>query len=280
MKKIAIDLGNHNVKTSEGVIFSSKFTTDKQLDRDVEDIVKVSGIEYCIGKGNYDFEYDKTKKNYIPLLLTAIAKSTEEKEIDLVIGCPVEQIAKKDEYITELEKKKFDFTFNDKKCSVFINRVLVIPEGFSSFYVLPKHVREQRTLVIDIGGRTVNAVSFIKGKLETNTTIGTGMLDLYNEVKTKENGNGRNLSVADIENLIEENRIYDIEDIKLQFLIKIINELKLTFDTTLYDVYFTGGGTIVLRDLIARKIKRANVMDNPLFSNVFGNKVIAEVKWR
>ncbi|MGL5190901.1 MAG: hypothetical protein ACRC7S_14765 [Cetobacterium sp.] len=277
---LAVDLGNHNTKTSEGIIFSSKYTIDKQIDKDTEDIINFDGFEYCIGKGNYDFEYDKTKKNYLPLLLTAIAKSTRDKEIDLVVGCPLEQIAKKDEFVKELENKKFNFIYNDKHYNIWINRVMVLPEGFSSFYTLPKNIREQRTLIIDIGGRTVNAASFIKGKLENKTTIGKGMQDLYNAVKEKENGNGKKLSVGEIENLIEENRIYDIEDLKINFIKDILNELKLTFDSSLYDIHFTGGGTIVLSDIIRRKLKRAYVIDNSLFSNANGNKAIAEVKWR
>lgn len=277
---LAVDLGNHNTKTSEGIIFSSKYTTDKQIDKDTEDIINFDGVEYCIGKGNYDFEYDKTKKNYLPLLLTAIAKSTRDKEIDLVVGCPLEQIAKKDEFIKELENNKFSFIYNSKPYTIWINRVMVLPEGFSSFYTLPKHSREQRTLIIDIGGRTVNAASFIKGKLENKTTIGKGMQDLYNAVKEKENGNGKKLSVSQIENLIEENRIYDIEDLKMNFIKEILNELKLTFDSSLYDIYFTGGGTIVLSDIIRRKLKRAYIIENSLFSNSLGNKAIAEVKWR
>lgn len=277
---LAIDLGNYNIKTSEEIIFSSKYTTEKQIDKDSEDIILFNGIEYCIGKGNYEFEFDKTKKNYLPLLLTAIAKSTKEKEIDLVIGCPLVQMAKKEEFINELSGKTFNFIYNDKKHSTRINKVAVIAEGFSSFYTLPKHIRDSRTLIIDIGGRTVNAASFVKGRLENKTTLPKGMLDLYEIIKEKENSTGKNLTVADIESLIDENRIYDIEEEKLNFIKGIVNDLKLTFDTKLYDVFFTGGGSIVLKDIINRKIKRVTIMEDSLFTNVKGNKMIADIKWR
>lgn len=280
MEILAVDLGNYNIKTSSGIIFSSKFTTEKQIDRESEDIIEIGGIEYTIGKGNFEFEFDKTKKIYLPLLLAAIVKSTKDKEIDLVLGCPLVQVAKKDDFVTELSNKSFSFKYNGKITTIAINKVAVVPEGFSSFYTLPKHIRDGRTLIIDIGGRTVNAASFIKGKLEKTDTITTGILDLYNIIKTKENAKGKNLTVEDIESLIEENRIFDIESEKIDFIKGILNDLKLKFDTSLYDVWFTGGGTVVLKDIITRKIKRANIVDNALFSNVNGNKAIAQVKWR
>lgn len=277
---LAVDLGNYNIKTSEGIIFSSKFTTEKQIDRDVEDIIEVNGVEYCLGKGQYEFEFDKTKKNYIPLLLGAIVKSTKEREIDLVLGCPLVQIDKKDDFIEDLQGKEFEFYYNSKKIRLFINKVAVIAEGLSSFYTLPKHIRENRTLIVDIGGRTVNAAAFVKGKLEKQVTLPIGMLNFYEKVQTKENSKGNNISVVDVESLIEENRIYDVEDLKVDFIKNIINELKLYINTQNYEVFFTGGGTIVLKDIIAKRIKRANIINNALFSNVNGNKAIADVKWR
>ena len=106
------------------------------------------------------------------------------------------------------------------------------------------------------------------------------MLNFYEKVQTKENSKGNNISVVDVESLIEENRIYDVEDLKVDFIKNIINELKLSINTQNYEVFFTGGGTIVLKDIIAKRIKRANIINNALFSNVNGNKAIADVKWR
>ena len=125
-----------------------------------------------------------------------------------------------------------------------------------------------------------NAAAFVKGKLEKQVTLPIGMLNFYEKVQTKENSKGNNISVVDVESLIEENRIYDVEDLKVDFIKNIINELKLYINTQNYEVFFTGGVTIVLKDIIAKRIKRANIINNALFSNVNGNKAIADVKWR
>jgi hypothetical protein len=46
-------------------------------------------------------------------------------------------------------------------------------------------------------------------------------------------------------------------------------------------VYFTGGGSKVLDNTIAKYSKaNFNIMENPLFSNVIGNYNIAKAKWR
>ena len=40
------------------------------------EIIQYKGINYFIGNGEYDIELEKAKKDFMPLLLTAIAKNT------------------------------------------------------------------------------------------------------------------------------------------------------------------------------------------------------------
>lgn len=279
---LTVDLGNYNVKTSEGVIFSSKFTTTNlNFDEDNEFIIEFEGTKYYMERGTFDKEFNKKDKNYIPLLLAAVYKSIKvsTNTIDLVLGVPASQIASKEEFIKELEGKTFYYNANGKEKSIYFRRVAVVKEGFSAFYTLSREEREQRSLIIDIGSRTINASSFINKKCEKSVTIPIGVLNLYEIIKERENNKGSNLKVEEIEDLIGTHFIGDVSQEKNDFLKQVLNELKLNFNTKLYNVYFCGGGTVVLEKNIKSKITRAKIMDNPLFSNVIGNKNIAKAKW-
>lgn len=276
---LAIDLGNYNVKTSTGVIFNSKFTTVTPADTKEEFCLEYNGVKYYIDRGKFDKEFNKADKDYIPLLLAACYKSVKAREIELLLGTPLSQVKQKDKIINNLLGETFNFKVNGISQSITFRRVGVLPEGYSSFYVLNKFQRNTRVIIIDIGGRTINVVSFIKGKLEKSDTIPFGIMDFYETIKERENDKGFKLTVEEIENLIEDNRIDDVNFEKEEFIKSILNEIKMNFETKLYDIYFTGGGTVVLSDIIRAKIRRANIMENPIFSNVNGNYNIAKAKW-
>ena len=282
MKILAVDLGNFNVKTSENIIFKSIYTTNEQLSDEDEEVIVYDDIKYFMGKGNFDFEYNKTQKNYLPFLLYAIALSTDESAIDLVIGCPISQFQLKDVYKDDLEGKTFRFYYNGESRKIFINRLAVIPEGVSSFYTLSDSKRKNNDiLIIDIGGRTVNVSSFIKGKKDKTITFPTGMLNLYSTIFNRINVDG-SYTIDKVERFINEGRITGTDKENNQFIKSIFNDLKLYIpNLTHYDVYFTGGGSKVLDNTIAKYSKaNFNIMENPLFSNVIGNYNIAKAKWR
>ena len=72
--KIAIDLGNRNIKLAykkgdkvEFDSFQSRFTDEEQQDYSSAEVVEIGDIKYCIEQGNYDFEFNKTEKDYLPL---------------------------------------------------------------------------------------------------------------------------------------------------------------------------------------------------------------------
>ena len=58
----------------------------------------------------------------------------------------------------------------------------------------------------------------------------------------------------------------------------VIKEIKNRRPIKLYDKYFTGGGSTDFKEYI-RKIN-CEILDNNLFTNVNGNLIIAEEKWR
>lgn len=278
---LAVDLGNYNIKTSEEIIFSSRFVTGGDFAPVGEETIEINGVFYTMMKGEFENKFNKAAKNYLPNLLYAVGKSTTEsdKEIDLVLGVPLDNLAIKDKFRDDLKGKTFKFKINDTDREITINRVATIAEGMSSFYTLSKSEREKDTLIIDIGGRTTNVVTFVNGKAENKFTITKGMIDLYDSIKTRVNANGNNYELEEMERLIKNGVFGDVSEDKKNFLQNIMNkiELKLKYET--YNVYFTGGGSIELEEVIKALILKPNFIPNALFSNVLGNKKVAQMKW-
>lgn len=279
MAILAVDLGNYNIATSEDVIFSSRFVKGGDYAPIGEETIEYNGIYYTMMKGEFENKFNKAAKNYMPNLLYAIGKSTQDKEIDLVLGVPLDNLKIKDKFKTDLKEKTFKFKLNDKDREIKINRIATIAEGMSSFYTLSKTDREKDLCIIDIGGRTVNVVTFIGGKAEHKFTITKGMIDLYDTIKTKANAIGNNYKVEEMERLIKKNLFEGVDEDRKEFLDSIMNEIEFKLKLETYDVWFTGGGSIDLEDVIKATVLKPNFVPNALFSNALGNKKVAQQKW-
>lgn len=186
-------------------------------------------------------------------------------------------------YKDELEGKEFKFKVNnDDYRTVLIERVAVVAEGVSSFYTLSEKERLNDTLIIDIGGRTSNVVTFKGGRIEHKKQVNRGMIDYYEDVVAKYNSTGENVNTEDIKNLIDKKIVNEniISYYQENLVNYILNQVKTKCNRDYYKIWFTGGGSIELRDIILKLEPNANFMDNPLFTNVNGNKKIAVTQWR
>lgn len=283
---LAIDLGNYNIKTSEGINFISTFAEFDGIDPGERKLLNYNGKDYVMElKSSFDNEFNKTKKNYIPNLLWAINRSLPRgvDSVSIVLGIPVENLGTVNKFKEELENKKFVFRVRgNEKRSILINKVAVVAEGVSSFYTLPETERMNDTLIIDIGGRTTNVVSFKNGRIEHKKQINKGMINYYEDVASKYNSKGECVNTEDIKNLIEKG-IVDIDTVtfyKNELVKYIFNQVKTKCNRDYYKIWFTGGGSIELKETILRLEPKANFMDNALFTNVNGNKRIALTQWR
>lgn len=282
-KILAVDLGNYNINTSEGKMFIATFREGLPDNPQGEDIITINERNYCMAKeSSFDFEFNKNKKNYMPNLLYAIEKSLkgDAKNINLVLGVPVENFGVGNDFKKDLEDKEFEYSFNNNKRTVKINKVAVVGEAISSFYVLPPEERSGDVMIIDIGGRTINVVTFRNGKIEHKKQINTGMLDFYDKVKSRHNSiNGTNLETEQMFSYIKKKMVKVDHEDEILFLKDAFNRIKQVADINFYKLFFTGGGSITLEDSIKELEPRANIMDNALFTNVNGNKAIAEAQW-
>jgi plasmid segregation protein ParM len=134
---LCVDLGNLNIKTSEEIKFSSRFRKGEFAPVG-EQTIEYDGVYYTMQKGDLESEFNKAEKNYMPNLLYAIGKSTDDSIIDLVLGVPLDNLGIKERFKEALVGKTFKFKMNGTDKSVKINRLATVGEGLSSYYTLEK----------------------------------------------------------------------------------------------------------------------------------------------
>lgn len=280
---LVVDLGNYNIKTNKGIIFKSAFMKGKDINPMGEDIIFVDNEYYTIGKGTFDNKINKALKNYKPNLCCAIAKSIKETEcsINLMIGVPLDNLGIFEIFKEELLDKDLEFIFNDVPYKIHIKDLKAVGEGISSYYTFNETQRLEDLVIIDIGGRTTNVASFEKGKLIKKFTVPLGTIEMFNRIGTRfNNAKGDNKIPEEIERLIDSKFITDTEKEEKQFLDDIMNYIEGRIDRRTYKNYYTGGGSQRLRNHIENYLQPNGIlMENPLFTNVKGNEIIANTIW-
>ncbi|MGL5330160.1 MAG: ParM/StbA family protein [Peptostreptococcaceae bacterium] len=290
--KIAIDIGNRNMKVaySKGGkvkfdTFQSRYTKEPQLDYSTSEHIMLDGVTYCIEQGEYDFEHDKSNKNYLPFLLTAICRATDEviANVELMIGAPAEQVlGKRETFKEQLSGKTFEFDYCGAVRKVIIGRVGVIGEGFATYFALPAEVRNNKNVgILDIGGKTVNMVTFINKKQDKVFTFNDGMLNLKNDLLKAQKALGKDYDINTIENLLDMGNIEIPLEVKESFVGRVINSGKsYKIDKDLFKWVATGGGSIDIgSDVLDKYFGKDCLMDNALYTNVLGYYNFMIAKW-
>lgn len=270
LETVVVDLGNSNIKflgNNKRGCFSSKTNTKLETNIEAFENITYKDVTTCIGVGALDREYNKVSKKLMAQVLYAIAKATEESEINLCLLLPLIQLGNRDILINKFANKNFIYSINTNERTIKINKVFVLGEGQVAKYSLTD--ASPFTLLIDIGGRTVNWCAYSKDKLEKSGTERIGILDLYTTIKNIENSRGEDFIEEDIESQILRKRINVEERVYRDFMLEILNRIKLSLNIKNYDVVFSGGGSLVLKDIIA-SISNVEMHDNPLYANVMG----------
>lgn len=275
---LALDLGNYNIKTSEMVCFPSYFQEGPNDNPLGEDVIIYDKKTYTMQKGDFDNTYNKALKNYIPNVLYALDKSSRvAKEFDLFLGVPADNTGIIEDFRKTLQNKDFEFKINGTVRKIKINRIMGVGEGISAFYSLPAELRALPTSVIDIGGRTVNVGVFQNHRLIKRFTVPQGMIDLYDNIAKRYNSNGNRVVAEQVNDLIDRGFIKDVHVEYTAFVKKIMNRIDKEVDRQFYNVYYCGGGAVRLEKQLL--LYGGNLMPNPLFANVLGNRNIAKSQW-
>lgn len=284
---LGVDLGNWNVNTSEGYIFPARYTLVENLLGANGDVLEYEGTKYYMREGRLENNYDKAnKETNIILFLYALALQND-RYFKVVVGLPALTYKTSRDTFKEnlLENKVYHLKLNGIDKTIIIEDLIVFPEGAGAYYSLNQ--RPKNSVIIDIGGGTTNIVSFKNGKLDKCTTLGKGMIELYNNVREYLNSTYTlKLELEDIEVIMREGLRVDGDEISFAFIKPIIdsfvndlmNELR-NYPIRTSKVLLTGGGSKLLKGPLS-KIPGLEVIDDYLFSNAKGFKKVGETKWK
>lgn len=285
---LGVDLGNWNVKTSEGDVFSSRYTVVENILGATGDVLEYEGIKYYIKEGKLENNYDKANKETNIILFLYSLALQKDNYFKVVVGLPALAYKTNREVFKDrlLSNKIQDVYINGKQKKIIIEDLIVFPEGAGAYF--SQTIRKKNQVIVDVGGGTTNIVSFKNGKLDNCTTIGNGMMQLYNKVRDYLNSTYiLKLELEDIELIMREGLRVDGEEISFSFIKQIIdnfvndlmNELR-NFPIRTSKVLLVGGGSKLLRKALINKISGLEVMEDYLFANAKGFKSVGVAKWK
>lgn len=282
MKNVIIDLGNYNIKyfcNGNKGSFSSKYMNKFNPNGESYERVEIDGKTTYIGVGTLSREFNKVKREYLPQVLYAIDKATNDNNINLCLLLPIVQMPNKNEFINSLKEKIFYYKVNDDIKTIKINKVVVLPEGYVSYYSLDNIKVDDDILIIDIGSRTINYSWFSNNKIQESFTEKLGIFDFYSNIKEYENSKGEDYYEEDIERLIKNNRITVETKFYVDFFKEILNRTKGKVNLKTFDVHFVGGGALLLRKFIEVNTP-AKIHEDSEYANVLGANRLCSIMWK
>lgn len=294
--KLGIDIGNYQVKTSEGIIFDSKVSDRVDFGSKAAKL-KIEGNNYYLGEGSLEIEARKfDKDNFIPLLLGAICESTDDTTIDLAIGLPIIQYKNK-VIKAELKSKVEEFNnikvyYNGLPRYINIKSIDIYPEGIAGFLYarrigLLDEVGSRDSVLIDVGGKTTDISIVQKTTAKQSTSVDIGTIDIYYYIATalREKYYDAKIEIEKIQDYLDKGFYYKGEKQNIKFAIdaskplfkKIYDELKVNYPIGTEAVIVMGGGAKILGSAFRKSIPGIIILDNidrDVFANANGYKML------
>lgn len=283
---LGVDLGNYSVKTSEKISFLSKVSEIESFSE--EGKIEYNGKKIYIGEGEFSTDWNKSMKdNTLPLLFSAIYKSTQDSINQVVVGLPIQQYKAYKEELKILIQSNRCATVNGRK--IVIDDIEVAPEGASAYYNIPNELGNRQLIIVDIGGRTTDVSLFRDKMIKDIDTIGIGMLNVYQDIIDTINIKyTQNFKLEDGEDILnhglflngEEKNLSFIKIILQQHFNSIYKELQLKFNLNLGYVFLTGGGSMIFKMAFKNRLKNIIVSESSLWDNAIGFKRVGEQLWQ
>ena len=284
-----LDLGNFNVKginqDNKSIDFKSNTSREYESYPDAFKYTLINGEYTYFERGAFSLEYMKTNKDYTAQSLYAMAKlhnDVEDIKTNLTLLLPISEMNEKEKYINTFKGKNFEFVVKTTKKMVkklSIDDILVLPEGYTSYFVLEDKYKTSSLILIDIGGRTTNLVAMVNGEPKVLKTLKIGVINFYSRIK--ELNSDKEYNLEDIERLIKEGTIKVTEKQLAEFTNDILNEIKIYVKFEHYKyVVWTGGGSIVIENIIKTKLpENCFILNDPLTSNIRGALIASKITW-
>lgn len=286
---LGIDVGNYSLKSNTGINIKSLVSKEENI-LGSGIILEMDNNKYIIGEGNFETELNKSsKENFIPLLYTGIALSSEDEFNSVVCGLPINQYKDNHKNLEELiERNKIKtIKINGIERTIVIEKFKVYPEGIGTYYNLNLN---EDVILIDIGGRTTDIAYIADNKHQKSSTVAVGTLNIYKSIGDTINSKySLDLSLKDIDRIIDRGALtIDGEKINLSFitsilkenLMKIKEDLDFKFNVRTEQIVLTGGGSKLFGKAFMNRYSNCTIADDPIYSNAKGFKKVGEALWK
>lgn len=296
---IGIDLGNFNVKTSNKVLFRATYTTEAEGHlTGTEKTIEFNGETYYIEKGEFDLQTNKSAKDTLPLFLYALAQATKKttKEVNVVLGIPVDQLKDK-ELMQNRFKKEFTFKANGQTRNIKVKNILCFPECVGASFALSDSVPKFEYILLDLGGLISNIALFQDNKHVKSGSIPSGTLSLISSITKEVNKeHGLNKTPTQMYRYLVNDHLQtakgkiELEPYRKKYFIPYVKQvfvkLENEYEGLTTPIYVLGGGVEMLRPYIAEYLTQdprfiMKPINDAIFLNAFGFKVIGDnMKWK
>lgn len=274
MQLISADIGRNESKFFTSNNRKVKFRStvgewhQRNLNSNGDYDVMIDGESYFIGELALKESYlprEMTTESKIHeetklLFLTGIALLAHDNDIIVSTGLPIDQFNPKIKNdLVNLLQGRHSVTFKDKETKTFfINQIIACPEGGGVYWY---EINNKPTLkygkkrVVDIGSRTINYCTIEDGSYinKDSGTLNYGAIKLKNSKTNPQ-----------------------------EFARKIVADLSskwMDYDEDNDTIILSGGGAILLKELLKSHFKNTIVSDDPIFANVYGFYYIGLAKY-
>lgn len=286
---LGIDVGNYSLKTSERINKKSLVSKEENI-LGSGIVLEMDNSKFIIGEGNFETELNKSSKdNFLPLLYTGIALSSEDEFNSVVCGLPINQYKENHKSLEDLiERNKIKaLKINGTERTIVIDNFKVYPEGIGAYYNLNLN---EDLILIDIGGRTTDIAYIADNKHQKSSTVAVGTLNIYKSIADTINSKySLDLSLKDIDRVVDRGSLtIDGEKINLSFItsilksnfMKIKEDLDFKFNVRTEKIVLVGGGSKLFGKAFKNRFSNCVIADDPVYANAKGFKKVGDKLWQ
>lgn len=296
-KTIYVNSGYYNTKYScDGVykIMESKAQINDCANRYL--VIEDEKLEVGVGKRDINTK-DNNLLNHYLTIYSILDFCNAEDEVNILLALPYHQyinVELREKYKNSLSSKALEYNINGVKKKVLVDRCEVYLEGASAM-LNAKQQEEYKDKfddniigLIDIGGNTILCMIFDNGKLikKTIVQINSSMLVLETNII-----NNINSKLSTYYQDYEFKRLLKSDDTIIKDIIE--NRVSVFIDNLIYELrvnqwndirniplFFTGGGSIILKPYLEIEFPNAIFSDDALFDNVKGLEIVGKVAFK